>query len=114
MLERGWRLMQFWADCDRLDSDLKDYRNLNPNNPKWQQLRQLSQQDQQLVGLNQRLNRQISDLVMKDLRETPFMSPNIMVDRDDQYPNGVVDPKIQAQIQKLESQQNLIAGVFDI
>jgi hypothetical protein len=31
-----------------------------------------------------------------------------MVDRDDQYPNGVVDPKIRAQIQKLESQQNLI------
>jgi hypothetical protein len=37
------------SNYNRLDSDLKDFRNLSPNNPKWQQLRQLSQQDQQLV-----------------------------------------------------------------
>jgi hypothetical protein len=96
------------SNSNRLESDLKDYGNLSPNNPKWQQLRQLSQQDQQLVGLNQRLNRQIGDLQMKDLRETPYLSPNIMVDRNDIYPDGVVDPKIQAQIKQLEAQQNLI------
>jgi hypothetical protein len=31
-----------------------------------------------------------------------------MVDRNDIYPDGVVDPKIQAQIKQLEAQQNLI------
>ena len=70
--------------------------------------RQLSQKDQQLVQLSNRLDRQISDLTLKDHRETPYMSPNIMVDRTDMYPNGVVNPKIQTQIKQLEAQQSLI------
>jgi hypothetical protein len=100
--------LRLQSNYNRLEADLKEYRNLSPNNPKWQQLRQLSQQDQQLVQLNNRLSRQISALTMKDHRETPFMSPNIMVDRTDMYPDGVVDPKIQAQIRELKTNQQSI------
>ncbi len=96
------------SNYNRLDTDLKEYKNLSPNNPKWQQLRQLSQKDQQLMQLNQRLDRQISDLVIKDRKETSFTPPNAFIDRDDVYPMGVVSPQIQSQIKQIESQQQLL------
>jgi hypothetical protein len=62
--------MRLTYDSNRLNTDLKGYQNLDPNNPKWQQLRQLANQDQRLVQLSQRLDQQIGELQMKDLRET--------------------------------------------
>ncbi|MGB8702555.1 MAG: hypothetical protein WCD18_24340, partial [Thermosynechococcaceae cyanobacterium] len=101
-------LKRLQSNYSRLDADLKEYKNLSPNNPKWQQLRQLANQDQQLVQLDQRLNRQIADLVMKDRKENSFTPPNVFIDRDDVHPLGVVSPQIQAQIKQIESQQALI------
>jgi SAM-dependent methyltransferase len=96
------------SNYNRLNADLKAYKNLSPENPKWQQLRQLSQKDQQLVQLSKRLDGQIGNLVIKDRKESSFTSPNTFIDRDDVYPMGVIDPKIQAQIRQIESQQQLI------
>jgi Peptidase C39 family len=95
-------------NSNRLKSELKDYQNLSPNNPKWQQLRQLAVQDQQLVQHTRRLDGQIAKLVIKDRKENSFTSPNTFIDRDDVYPMGVVSPQIQAQIKQIESQQALL------
>jgi hypothetical protein len=95
-------------NSNRLKSELKDYQNLSPNNPKWQQLRQMAVKDQQLVKRDQQLNQQIANLVMKDRKETPFTSPNTFIDRDDVAHLGVINPKIQAQIKELEGKQALL------
>jgi hypothetical protein len=101
-------LNRLQSNSNRLNSDLKNYKNLSPNNPKWTQLRQLASQDQQLVQLNQRLDRQISALVVKDRQENSFTSPNTFIDRDDVHPLGVINPQIQAQIKELEGRQALL------
>jgi hypothetical protein len=101
-------LKRLQANSSRLDSELKDYKNLSPNNPKWQQLRQLATQDQQLVQRDQQLNHQIANLVMKDRKETSFTPPNTFIDRDDVAHLGVINPQIQAQIKELEGQQALL------
>jgi hypothetical protein len=101
-------LKRLQDNSNRLKSELKDYQNLSPNNPKWQQLRQLSVKDQQLVQHSRRLDGQISELIIKDRKENSFTSPNVFIDRDDVHPLGVVSPQIQAQIKQIESQQALL------
>jgi hypothetical protein len=101
-------LKRLQDNSNRLKSELKDYQNLSPNNPKWQQLRQLAIKDQQLVQQTRRLDGQIAELVIKDRKENSFTSPNTFIDRDDVHPLGVVSPRIQAQIKQIESQQALL------
>jgi Peptidase_C39 like family len=101
-------LKRLQDNSNRLNSELKDYQNLSPNNPKWQQLRQMASKDQQFVQRDQQLNHQIADLVMKDRKETSFTPPNTFIDRDDVAHLGVINPQIQAQIKELEGQQALL------
>jgi Peptidase C39 family len=101
-------LKRLQDNSNRLKSELKDYQNLSPNNPKWQQLRQLAIKDQQLVQQTRRLDGQIAELVIKDRKENSFTSPNTFIDRDDVHPLGVVSPRIQAQIKQIESQRALL------
>jgi Contact-dependent growth inhibition CdiA C-terminal domain len=104
----------------RLTSEQKGYENLNPSNRKWSQLRELAQQDQQLVAYKNRLTDQISALQIKDQQSslsstTPFLSPNTVSERPNTlpdlkntYPIGVVNPQTQAKIEELQAQQKLI------
>jgi hypothetical protein len=101
-------LKRLQDNSNRLNSELKDYQNLSPNNPKWQQLRQMASKDQQFVQRDQQLNHQIANLVMKDRKETSFTPPNTFIDRDDVAHLGVINPQIQAQIKELEGQQALL------
>jgi hypothetical protein len=101
-------LKRLQDNSNRLKSEFKDYQNLSPNNPKWQQLRKLAVKDQQLVQHSRRLDGQIAELIMKDRKENSFTSPNTFIDRDDVHPMGVVSPQIQTQIKQIESQQALL------
>jgi A nuclease family of the HNH/ENDO VII superfamily with conserved AHH len=112
----------------RLQSEQKGYENLNPSNRKWSQLRELAQQDQQLVAYKNRLTDQISALQIKDRQSSPsspnpllfpdpFLSPNTnsISERPNTfpglknaYPIGVINPQTQAKIEELKAQQNLI------